>query len=123
MSEEVMSSVSPTPPVLPRAPVRPTVRQLIVYEAAKRVIDVALALLALLFILPFLVLTALLVWLSSPGPVLYRQTRIGRGGLPFQMLKFRSMYVDADDQGHREMNLRELQGDRAPPGTATGLFV
>ena len=33
------------------------------------------------------------------------------------------MYVDADDQGHREMNLRELQGDRAPPGTATGLFI
>ena len=101
----------------------PTVTQLIVYEAVKRLIDVTLALLALLLALPFLLLVALLVWLSSPGPVLYRQTRIGRGGRPFQMLKFRSMYADADDRIHREMNLRELQGDCEPLGTADGLFV
>jgi lipopolysaccharide/colanic/teichoic acid biosynthesis glycosyltransferase len=121
MSDELITPASRTAPVLPLAQIGPTV-ELAVYEAAKRVIDVALALLALLFALPFLLLIALLVWLSSPGPVLYRQTRIGQGGRPFQMLKFRSMYADADDRMHREMNLRELQGDRAPPGTA-GMFI
>jgi lipopolysaccharide/colanic/teichoic acid biosynthesis glycosyltransferase len=123
MSDEAMTPATETPLVLTLAPIGRKVEQLVVYETVKRVSDVALAIVALLFALPFLLPISFLVWLSSPGPVLYRQTRIGRGGRPFQMLKFRSMYADVDDQIHREMNLRELQGDRAPPGSAPGLFI
>jgi len=66
--------------------------------AAKRAMDVvgALVLLAL-FGLPMLIL-AVLVKLTSPGPILYRQERMGLGGRPFIMLKFRSMRADAEEE-------------------------
>jgi Undecaprenyl-phosphate glucose phosphotransferase len=64
----------------------------------KRVMDVALSLVALVLLSPLLALVALLVKLTSPGPVFYRQERCGLNGLPFQMLKFRSMRVDAEHQ-------------------------
>jgi lipopolysaccharide/colanic/teichoic acid biosynthesis glycosyltransferase len=62
----------------------------------KRAFDVVVAGLALLVLAPFMVLIAIGVKLDSPGPALYRQTRIGRGGRPFTLLKFRSMVRDAD---------------------------
>lgn len=46
---------------------------------------------------PFLLVTAIGVKLSSPGPIIYKQERIGRNKRPFQMYKFRSMQVDDDD--------------------------
>ena len=49
-------------------------------------------------LLPLFLATALAVKLSSPGPVFYRQERIGRNGERFGMIKFRSMRVDADSQ-------------------------
>jgi exopolysaccharide biosynthesis polyprenyl glycosylphosphotransferase len=68
--------------------------------AAKRVLDVVGALVLLILLAPLLLLIALAVRLDSPGPALFRQTRAGRHGRPFQMLKFRSMYVDADERVH-----------------------
>lgn len=68
-------------------------------RVAKRVIDVALAGLALLLLLPLCALFALAIKSSSPGPVLYRQERAGRHGRPFQMLKFRTMVVGAQASG------------------------
>jgi lipopolysaccharide/colanic/teichoic acid biosynthesis glycosyltransferase len=56
-----------------------------------RLLDVVLCLLALPVLLPLLALIAVVTFLDSPGPVLYRSQRIGFGGQPFQMLKFRSM--------------------------------
>ncbi len=68
----------------------------------KRLFDIALASAALLCLLPLLVLTAIAVRLNSPGPILFKQVRIGRGNQMFQMLKFRSMYVQQlDGAGHR----------------------
>jgi lipopolysaccharide/colanic/teichoic acid biosynthesis glycosyltransferase len=64
--------------------------------AVKRAIDIAVTSMALLMLLPVFVVTALAVKLSSPGPVLHRQVRIGRNGVPFGFLKFRSMYIDAE---------------------------
>ena len=93
------------------------------YQFGKRVLDVALALLALSILLPSLLMIAALVRITSPGPVLYRQTQIGQHGRPFLLFKFRSMHANADDRRHREINLRELQGDRAPPGTDGGVFL
>jgi len=64
----------------------------------KRAMDVMLSLLALLILSPVLLLVALLVKLTSPGPVFYRQERCGLNGEAFQMLKFRSMRSDAEVQ-------------------------
>ncbi|WP_201298473.1 sugar transferase [Arthrobacter sp. 9AX] len=62
----------------------------------KRVMDVAAALTALLVLSPVLLVLALTVRLDSPGPVFFRQDRIGKGGSVFGMFKFRSMVVDAE---------------------------
>jgi lipopolysaccharide/colanic/teichoic acid biosynthesis glycosyltransferase len=62
----------------------------------KRAFDVVVATLMLLAVLPILVLTAIAVKLGDGGPVLFRQWRVGAGGRPFQILKFRSMRVGAD---------------------------
>ena len=92
------------------------------YGVLKRLIDLTVATLALLVLSPLLLLSALAVWVSSPGPILFAQTRVGQGEREFRILKFRTMYRDSDDRIHRELNTRELQGDRAPPGTNCGLF-
>lgn len=63
---------------------------------ARRAIDVTLSGLALLSLMPLFLLLAAAIRLESPGPVLFRQTRIGRDGRAFTMLKFRSMYRDAE---------------------------
>jgi exopolysaccharide biosynthesis polyprenyl glycosylphosphotransferase len=63
---------------------------------AKRGFDVAGSLALLVLLAMPMAMIALLVKLDSPGPILFRQTRIGRAGEPFRMLKFRSMVVDAE---------------------------
>jgi Undecaprenyl-phosphate glucose phosphotransferase len=64
----------------------------------KRCMDVLLSLVALVLLAPLLLLIAAVVKLTSKGPVFYRQERCGLNGQPFQMLKFRSMRVDAEAQ-------------------------
>ena len=65
----------------------------------KRAFDVAVALAALLLLALPMLLIAALVWLDSGRPVLFAQTRVGRGGRGFRLLKFRSMVVDAEARG------------------------
>lgn len=60
----------------------------------KRSFDVISAFMALLLLMPLLLLVSLLIKLTMPGPVLFRQTRIGFGGRPFTIYKFRSMKVN-----------------------------
>jgi lipopolysaccharide/colanic/teichoic acid biosynthesis glycosyltransferase len=67
--------------------------------ALNRAADIALALALLLLTLPLMALTALLIPLDSPGPVLYRQERVGLHGRPFILFKFRSMRTDAEARG------------------------
>lgn len=67
--------------------------------ALHRGFDIVLSLILLLFTLPLMLLTALAVRLDSRGPVLYRQERVGLGGRPFTLLKFRSMRTDAEARG------------------------
>ena len=64
-------------------------------RALKRALDVAVAALLLLLMLPVLALVALAVLLESPGPLFYRAERVGRNGRPLRMLKFRKMPPDA----------------------------
>lgn len=66
-----------------------------VYRSAKRVLDILIAASSIAATLPIWVGIALYVKFSSPGPIFFRQERIGLHGKPFHMLKFRSMYVDA----------------------------
>lgn len=65
-------------------------------QLQKRVIDFVVSVLGLLLLGPFLLLVALAIRLDTPGPILYRQPRLGRGGRVFEMLKFRTMQADAD---------------------------
>src|ERR1051325_8846471 len=65
----------------------------------KRSLDVLVAATALLLLWPVGILVAVLVLLDDGGPVLFRQVRVGRGGRPFRMLKFRTMVPDAAKQG------------------------
>jgi exopolysaccharide biosynthesis polyprenyl glycosylphosphotransferase len=62
-------------------------------SVSKRVIDVVLALALIILLAPLLVLVALAICLDSPGPALFRQTRLGMRGKPFTILKFRTMRV------------------------------
>ena len=66
-----------------------------------------LALIALLVLSPLMLLIALAVKLSSPGPVIHRRRVLGRGGRPFDAYKFRSMVVDADDHLTRTTELNQ----------------
>lgn len=65
----------------------------------KRLIDLVLAALGLIVLSPVMLLAALAVKLDSKGPVIFKQMRLGRGGKPFQMYKFRSMCVGAEQTG------------------------
>lgn len=66
---------------------------------AKRLFDLIGASAALLLLAPLLLLVALAIRLDSPGPVFFRQERVGRGGVPFRIHKFRTMRVDAPALG------------------------
>ncbi len=68
-------------------------------ENVKRVIDVLLSAIAMIILSPFLLFLAIGVKLSSKGPILYSHERVGRYGKPFNIYKFRSMYVDAEKNG------------------------
>lgn len=65
----------------------------------KRVMDIVIASLALVVLSPLMLLIALLVKLTSPGPIFHRQIRTGLNGVQFNMLKFRSMHVNAEQGG------------------------
>lgn len=62
------------------------------YGRLKRMLDIAIAAFNLVIFLPFMILAAVLIRIESRGPVIFRQTRIGRNEVPFTMYKFRTMY-------------------------------
>lgn len=66
----------------------------------KRAFDLALSLLLLPFFIPIVGLIALAIWLDNPGPVFFRQRRVGENGRLFEMIKFRTMVVEADALRH-----------------------
>ncbi len=63
----------------------------------KRIIDIIISLIVLILGAPVLLLFGALVRLTTPGPALYKQTRVGQNGTNFTLVKFRSMYIDAED--------------------------
>ena len=78
--------------------------------AVKRAFDVVVSVLILLVLAPLLLVISLAVFATSRGPVLYRSVRPGIGGLPFDCLKFRTMYNDADQRQADLESLNEAEG-------------
>jgi len=85
----------------------------------KRTIDVVGSILALLLFSPVFLLIALAIKLTSRGPVLFRQVRVGQYGALFTLLKFRSMYVNSDDGNHKEY-VGQLIAGRAEKQPSSG---
>jgi lipopolysaccharide/colanic/teichoic acid biosynthesis glycosyltransferase len=71
----------------------------LVSAAIKRSFDCFVALIALVIVSPLLAILALIIKLTSPGPVFYRGVRIGRQGVPFRIFKFRTMVINAERLG------------------------
>ncbi len=93
-----------------------------VWHSLKRVIDVVGSLLALAVGGPIFLLIALAIKLTSPGPVFFRQTRVGQYGIPFTFLKFRSMFVNCDPTIHKQYVQQLITGraERMPSDDAKG---
>ncbi len=79
----------------------------------KRSLDFLSALSALLLFGPVMLVVALIVGLTSRGPIIFRQQRLGKGGVPFTFYKFRSMVVDVDDRIHREYMANLIRAGRS----------
>jgi exopolysaccharide biosynthesis polyprenyl glycosylphosphotransferase len=79
-------------------------------SALKRPFDLVVAALVLIVLSPVYLLIAILVKLSSPGPVLFRQQRSGLNGRPFTIYKFRTMAIDAESRKHELAALNEMRG-------------
>ncbi|GAB2536725.1 sugar transferase [Rufibacter soli] len=86
-------------------------------QILKRVIDLTAAVVVLIFLSPLYLTLAILVKLSSPGPVFFSQERVGWQGKPFRIYKFRSMCVDAEKAGP------SLSSDEDPRVTKLGRFM
>jgi exopolysaccharide biosynthesis polyprenyl glycosylphosphotransferase len=96
---------------------------------AKRVLDVTGATMGMIVLSPVIAVCAILVRITSPGPVIFRQLRVGLGGEPFRMLKLRTMVLDADEQAadlatsnvYKDPQLFKVAGD--PRITPVGRFL
>lgn len=107
------------------------------YRTLKRPLDIVWACGLLVLFGPLMALIAIAIKLHSPGPVLYRQQRIGRGGVPFMMLKFRSMRLNNDGDMHRrhmqrlikenirpeDLGMQSLKMERDPRITGVGKLL
>jgi exopolysaccharide biosynthesis polyprenyl glycosylphosphotransferase len=78
--------------------------------AIKRLLDILGATVLLVLVSPLMIVIAVAVKLSSPGPIIFKQQRVGRGGVPFKFYKFRSMRTDGDDSAHREYVAKLIAG-------------
>jgi lipopolysaccharide/colanic/teichoic acid biosynthesis glycosyltransferase len=95
----------------------------VVYRILKPALDVLASAAFLVVLAPAFLAIAALVKLTSPGPVFYRQVRIGRAMKPFTMIKFRTMLPDADHAVHREFVTSFIRaGDRGEAPGNGGVF-
>jgi exopolysaccharide biosynthesis polyprenyl glycosylphosphotransferase len=86
-------------------------------QSVKRIIDVIVSIIAIIILIPAYISVAIGIMLSSKGPILYSQERIGINGVPFYMHKFRSMYADAEKNGP------QLSSENDPRITTFGRFL
>lgn len=92
------------------------------YLRVKRVLDIALASLGLIVLSPVFLCVAIGIMLSSKGPVFFRQQRVGKGGVPFDFFKFRSMHVGSDDKRHKDYVTEFIASRRKTSGDKVDIF-
>lgn len=111
------TTIQPTQPlqVVQTIPFKPG------YTRAKRILDLIFTLLILVPLCIIVVIVAVCIRLDSTGPVFFRQKRVGHNGRVFEMLKFRSMYVNSDDALHREAIARYMNDQKVQESDSTAL--
>ncbi|MFH1277021.1 MAG: sugar transferase [Candidatus Eisenbacteria bacterium] len=82
----------------------------------KRVLDFVTAVVLIILLLPIFAFLAIMIKSLSPGPVFFKQSRAGRGGVPFPFFKFRTMRVETDDSIHREYAASFIDGKETEGG-------
>lgn len=87
-------------------------------QSIKRIIDIVVSIIAMIILSPAYLVIGLIIKLTSKGPVLYKQQRMGVHGKPFTMIKFRSMYCDAEKGG-----IPQLSSKEDPRITKVGKFL
>ena len=93
------------------------------YEVAKRALDLLVSVIVLLLMAPAILVIALAIKLDTPGPSLFVQTRLGRGGRPFRIIKFRTMLIGATDALHQEYVVALIEGRGETKGAVNGRRV
>ncbi|MGN0403522.1 MAG: sugar transferase [Acetatifactor sp.] len=80
-------------------------------QLLKRCVDILAGLFGCILSAPVMLVTAIAIKLDSPGPVLFKQVRVGQNGRHFKIYKFRSMYIDAEERKKELMAQNEMEGD------------
>jgi len=80
------------------------------FRMTKRLIDITFMLLLIPFILPLLAVAAIVIKIDSPGPILFKQKRIGKGGRSFEIYKLRTMRHNSDKSTHQEFMAQYIRG-------------
>ena len=76
----------------------------------KRLADIVISIVAIIIASPLMLFAAIAIKLESPGPIIFKQTRVGQNGRHFQIYKFRSMYENAEEEKKKLEQLNEMQG-------------
>jgi lipopolysaccharide/colanic/teichoic acid biosynthesis glycosyltransferase len=105
-----------------RSPLQARTRAAGLYGVVIRLLDVTISAVALVVLAPLMVAIAALIRATSPGPAIFRQARVGHLERPFEMLKFRTMYLHCEDTPHREYVTALLVHAEAPQEPVNGLF-
>ena len=106
--ETLACAVSPLP-----SPTRTPTKSEVLYAGIKRAIDIVGSASLLLVMAPFLLLVGALVKLMSPGPIFFRQVRVGQMKKPFTIFKFRTMHVNADNAVHQQFYSEFIKSSKA----------
>jgi len=97
-------------------------RGITLYDVAKRAIDILGALLLLVVLSPLLIVIAALIRLTSSGPAILVQERVGKGGQVFAFFKFRSMYNDSDRSADIRFAREYINGNHSAAAASGGVF-
>ncbi|RME48602.1 MAG: sugar transferase [Caldilineae bacterium] len=93
-----------------------------VFDTLKRLSDIAICLLALPFLAIITVIVGALIKWDSPGPIFFKQKRIGKDGREFDIYKFRTMYHNCDKTAHRDFMKRYIQGQMKAAAEKPSLY-
>lgn len=78
----------------------------LVHRITKRLLDLLFSIIGIVIVSPIFILVLLLQWCTTPGTAFFRQERIGKGGKPFHIIKFRTMELDAESDGPQLVNIQ-----------------